>query len=292
MNEHILDKPMPGPPQAKPSSNFFRRHAPGDPTVTHLARRLAMLAALVLVVNGFGCGDSTDSEITTTPDNVISPQATDESPLGPLGDPDGGSADIEEPGTTLEADPAMEASAEPTPEPEPAPDPEPEPLAAESTSDIMMSPVSLEDFKDKIAEGDAKYTLVDCWATWCGPCKENFPHVLEMHEKYGDKGLKVASLSFDKGTGDADFDAKQVAAAHAFLGEINAGDISNYVLEVENIGDAFEAFDITTIPAVFVYDAEGNEVKRYTWDDPNDQFTYEQVEKEVSEMLGNEENSD
>lgn len=252
--------------------------------MTHFARRLAMLAALAFVVNGFGCGDSTDSDITTTPDNLISPYAPDGTPLGPMGDPEGRESDLDEPDTTLEADPAMEAPAEPAPEPEP--------VTAEPVSGIEMSPVSFEELKKEIAAGDAKLTLVDCWATWCGPCKENFPHVLEMHEKFGDKGLKVASLSFDKGTGDADFDAKQVAAAHSFLGEIQAGGITNYVLDVENIGDAFEAFDITTIPAVFVYDAEGNEVKRYTWDDPNNQFTYEQVEEEVSEMLGNEESSD
>jgi Tol biopolymer transport system component len=48
----------------------------------------------------------------------------------------------------------------------------------------------------------------------------------------------------------------------------------------------FERFDILAIPAVFVYDADGKEVKRYTWDDPSNQFTYEQVEKEVAELLG------
>ena len=39
--------------------------------------------------------------------------------------------------------------------------------------------------------------MVDAWATWCGPCKENFPHVVEMHQKYAGKGLAVVSLSLD-----------------------------------------------------------------------------------------------
>ncbi|CAN5914968.1 hypothetical protein BH23PLA1_BH23PLA1_07460 [soil metagenome] len=251
------------------------------------AHRFAMISVLALAVNGLGCGDSTDTEITRTPEEIFAPRATDEATATT---PEPGAADLglsDENFEIAETEPAMEAHgttlAVPDAEAGVTSDAA-EPV--EERSGLEMTPVSLEELKQKIAESDAKYTLVDCWATWCGPCKENFPHVLEMHEKYGDKGLKVASLSFDKGTGDADFDAKQVAAAQSFLGEINASGITNYVLEVDNIGDAFEAFDITTIPAVFLYDSEGNEVKRYTWDDPSNQFTYEQVEEEVAEMLG------
>ena len=33
--------------------------------------------------------------------------------------------------------------------------------------------------------------LIECWATWCGPCIGNIPHVNELHDKFKDKGLVV-----------------------------------------------------------------------------------------------------
>ena len=63
---------------------------------------------------------------------------------------------------------------------------------------MELVPVKFDEMLARIAANKkAKLTLVDAWATWCGPCKENFPHVVEMHEKYAGKGLAVVSLSLD-----------------------------------------------------------------------------------------------
>lgn len=45
--------------------------------------------------------------------------------------------------------------------------------------------------------GKGKYTMVDFWASWCGPCRAAIPHVRELHEKYGDK-LNIIAASVDK----------------------------------------------------------------------------------------------
>lgn len=45
-----------------------------------------------------------------------------------------------------------------------------------------------------------KYTFMDLWASWCGPCRSAIPHVKQLAEKYGD-GLTVVSVSVDS---DAD----------------------------------------------------------------------------------------
>jgi thiol-disulfide isomerase/thioredoxin len=42
-----------------------------------------------------------------------------------------------------------------------------------------------------------KYTLLDFWASWCGPCRKAMPQIKEIYEKYGKKGLAVVSLSLD-----------------------------------------------------------------------------------------------
>ena len=99
-----------------------------------------------------------------------------------------------------------------------------------------------------------------------------------MHRKYSGKGLAVISLTLDDPT-----DAKAVAEAEKFLREKKA--VFTNVLLDENYGDGFDKLDINTIPAVFLFGPDGKEMKRFTMDDPNHQFTYEQVEKEVIALL-------
>lgn len=52
------------------------------------------------------------------------------------------------------------------------------------------SPVSLSAYV-----GKGKYTLVDFWASWCGPCREESPHVAELYNKYKDQGLEVVGVA-------------------------------------------------------------------------------------------------
>lgn len=151
--------------------------------------------------------------------------------------------------------------------------------SSSSSGPVKLQPMKWQQFKERLAANkDVRYTLVDVWATTCGPCKENFPHLVEMHHKYARKGLAVISLSLDDPT-----DGKAVAAAEKFLQEKKAT-FTNVLLD-EEYGAGFDRLDINTIPAVFLFAPDGKEVKRFTMDDPNHQFTYEQVEKEVMARL-------
>ena len=42
-----------------------------------------------------------------------------------------------------------------------------------------------------------KVVLLDFWATWCTPCREETPHFVEMQQKYGDRGLQIIGVSMD-----------------------------------------------------------------------------------------------
>ena len=43
-----------------------------------------------------------------------------------------------------------------------------------------------------------KVVLLDFWASWCGPCKESFPVMDELHQKYAAKGLVILAVNVDE----------------------------------------------------------------------------------------------
>ena len=148
-----------------------------------------------------------------------------------------------------------------------------------SVTNVKLDRLNWNQFQARLAANKKiKFTLVDAWSTTCGPCKENFPHLVEMQRKYASQGLGVISLSLDDPS-----DKAAVAEAEKFLKAKKAA-FTNVLLD-ENFGEGFEKLKINAIPAVFVYGPDGKELKRFTMDDPNNQFTYDEVEKAVIALL-------
>ncbi|MDO5977844.1 TlpA family protein disulfide reductase [Flavivirga spongiicola] len=57
--------------------------------------------------------------------------------------------------------------------------------------DIEGKEVSFKDFK-------GKYVYIDVWATWCGPCKAEIPHIQKLEKELHDKDIQFVSISLDK----------------------------------------------------------------------------------------------
>ncbi len=124
-----------------------------------------------------------------------------------------------------------------------------------------------------VKKHEGKVVLVDFWATWCQPCKELFPHTVDLHRALSGRGLVVISVSLD--------DAEAEPAALKFLTASKAG-FENYLVDTGASSESFEALGITNgaLPFVRLYDRAGK--LRKTFAAPIDPA---KVEESVKELL-------
>lgn len=71
-----------------------------------------------------------------------------------------------------------------------------------STADGVEIPdIALPDTSGKVINLHSlrgKVVLVDFWASWCGPCRRENPHVVKLYDKYRDKGFEIYGVSVDR----------------------------------------------------------------------------------------------
>jgi len=59
-----------------------------------------------------------------------------------------------------------------------------------TATDLQGRPVRLEDLRGQVV-------LLNIWATWCGPCRDEMPSMERLHRELGPKGLKIVAVSID-----------------------------------------------------------------------------------------------
>ena len=141
-----------------------------------------------------------------------------------------------------------------------------------------LEPVSFDSWQEELHSLQGQIVVVDMWATWCLPCIERFPHMVELSTEFADQGVEFVSLCLD----DRD-DADAIELATEFLTEQKAT-FPNYLMD-EVVTHAFEKLDLLGIPAVFIYGPDGVLRYRLTGDDPNNQYTDADVADAIEELL-------
>ncbi len=106
--------------------------------------------------------------------------------------------------------------------------------------------VKLSDFVSK-----NKYTLVDFWASWCGPCRQEMPNVVEAYKIYKPKGFEIVGVSLDR---DEESWKKGIAELNITWPQMS--DVKYWDCE------AAKLYGVNAIPATVLIDQEGTIVER------------------------------
>ena len=108
-------------------------------------------------------------------------------------------------------------------------------------NDPLGKPVSLSSFK-------GKYVLLDFWASWCGPCRQENPNVVKAYNQYKNKNFTVLGVSLDKPNDKV-----------AWLKAIKDDGLTwNHVSDLKFWGnEAAVLYKVTSIPQNYLIDPNG-----------------------------------
>jgi peroxiredoxin len=129
-----------------------------------------------------------------------------------------------------------------------------------SLKDVSGAEIKLSDFKNKVV-------IIDFWATWCPPCRQEIPHFIGLYSQYKGQGLEIIGIALDQN-------------GEKTVKEFSAKNKINYTVLLGNneVSDLYGG--IEAIPTTFILDKDGNIRKKYIGYNEKKVF-----ERDIKELL-------
>ena len=124
---------------------------------------------------------------------------------------------------------------------DPSPAAKPRPAAPDwQLRDVNGKPVNLAEFKGRLV-------VLNFWATWCLPCRQEIPGFVALQRKYQDKGLVIIGVSLDQ---------RGPGVVKPFIGRFGV----NYPVVMGNEQIVSDYGGVEAIPTTFIIDRQGKVV--------------------------------
>lgn len=129
--------------------------------------------------------------------------------------------------------------------------------AAGLFAQTSLTPVDETAYSKVVAAAKGKVVVVDFWATWCVPCRQEMPQLAKLEATFRARGFKLITISCDE--------PEQEAGAVKFLDE-NRISRPAYVKRATDDDKFINSLDPAwsgALPALFLYDRQGRKVKSF-----------------------------
>ena len=126
---------------------------------------------------------------------------------------------------------------------------------------------SLDGKRVAMKDLSSKVVVIDFWATWCGPCREEIPHLNKLYSDFKGQGLEIVGISMDDGPDVVKDFARELRMEYPL------------VMGSDELAEQFGG--ILGLPTTFIIDRKGNIVKRFVGLPPA-----EELSRVVRELLG------
>lgn len=117
--------------------------------------------------------------------------------------------------------------------------------------DLEGREVSLSDLRGEVV-------LLNVWATWCPPCRDEMPSMQRLYEQLGPEGLRIVAVSIDAASGLLDRGGRRGGNVRTFVREYGL----TFDIWLDPKGEIQRTFQTTGVPESFVIDRRGLIVRK------------------------------
>ncbi len=147
-------------------------------------------------------------------------------------------------------------------------------MAQSEPRTVPLEPIDRMRLKRILSENKGRVILFNFWATWCSPCRDEFPELMRIYGTYREKGLLLIFLSLDE--------QDQKEAVKGFLQENNVN-FESYIHSGEDFESLVNSIDpkwTGAVPATFIFGRQGKRIKTLLG-----AHNYEVFEKAIRPLL-------
>jgi thiol-disulfide isomerase/thioredoxin len=117
----------------------------------------------------------------------------------------------------------------------------------------------------RLQEQLGNVVLINFWASWCGPCREELPYLEELQQEYADLGFTILAVNVDEDPSKADILLNDIPVSFPVLFDVN--------------DEVSKLYDVQAMPTTVIVDRDGNQRLLHHGYKSGDEMKYKQAVK-------------